>query len=184
MSYLYRSLKRSIQSLEREPTWYENVIDDIDYWWHHCALMDFWYRLRWVWTNRWLIKHIWSHRAYSARFSLELLCDSLEQQAQGNKNSWSVHSRKQYRRAMCASGLIRRAYLLNEDYYNDIGYYNLRKNNPVKRTERGLEKTYYNTEEYYKKMDELINNRLEKWRKQREKDAWDYFMKYFYKFGD
>ena len=33
-------------------------------------------------------------------------------------------------------------------------------------------------------MDELINNRLEKWRKQREKDAWDDFMKYFYKFGD
>ena len=189
MSYLNRYLQRSIDDLKVNKTWSRDVTGFIDDWWHTCALMHFWYKIKWVWINRWLFKHIWSHRTYSAEFSIELFCDSLRQQVIASKPSRSVSAQKDYRRCIYGAELLRRAFITNYEG-RDKSLCSLRNRNPTKMVEvQGtnmyrIETKFANSEQYYDKMYKIIHDRIQKEINQKRREAWNYINKYFYKFGD
>lgn len=193
MSYLTRYLNRSLNSIKGTRSLISNAVEWVDHTWQNSFIMDFYYKLRWVFSNLWLIKHIWNFRTYSANFSVDLFCDSLLQQAHGNRVGWSINSEKDYRRSMFIAESIRKAFT-EDTLSDDKSYTQLVNTNPTKMvTERihangmsevSVKTQYKKGEQYYRKMRDIIEKRVEKLEQQRRIDAMNLFIKYYYKIGD
>ena len=157
---------------------------------YHTYPFSWWCNTRYFFSN---LKFFWPHivgfRDFDHHYTMELFCDSLERLAHGLKR-WDncTRSETNYRRCLFAARNLRKAYA--EESYKDKSYMSLSKKNPIKWVPMGnngytqMTHDYSVSEEYYRKMFDVIHKRQQKSEARSKKEAWAYIHKHYESWWD
>lgn len=179
MSNLSRRLIASLREIDGQKTpLLTKIADVISEAAHEIKSRCGWYNVKYFCANLpFFIKQAWKWRSWDYTYQIELFADALERSARSIKrNDNHVGADKTHRRAMTASGMLRKAYLDQE--FDKSLLQHLQKRNPL------ITRRDATNPEQEAKMFRIIRNRVDAWEKQRKDDAWKYVNKHIQKFWD